>query len=861
MATTELKNDYQKLNAFKAEIAGIFKGTFISNSDALAEKIWEHCTSQSIDISLVGLSSVYSAEINAIKTNKQIDEQCRAVNLFLEKMNIDPAFQAFNRGNKIALETVKMEIVKPRTVALQVNDKGEKIFINAAPELAKTFLGRNEKVPQCVVLPRKTFREHLNFAEIEFLIYTNWLFQKQQKVVIICSGEQEIRLRKIIQLTLFGPDYDALLRTEKDPRMIKDYRRMRSFREILALRDDAGKKYELDDFIGFIHFVGDRAEIPMPSGDVFTVVEDPKNPEDIFYIYKESHLIARVDLYRSNKQEIDCPVERYPVSYDELGIYILDSGTGFSPDKHTTSFVLWLSGIPILVDPMAYSDEYLRRKGLPHQSIRYIFPSHMHADHDQGLYNYLLNGEKIIIMGPQIVVDQAIEKIAATINMPMEEAKQTVKTLILPVEKRVPLPGFENIDIEVTFGLHSIPTTMFKVYYKDAAGKTVKSLGYSGDTLYDPEKYEEWFAQGKIDRETIDTLKSFFKDVDIIIHEAGGGYIHTEYKKFAKDHPEKEIYWVHTQDTKADKGTIVQAGDHFSFIAEDPNKKLQRYMKLFDKAPLFGELSASEKLELSMLTSNDKGVSIERYEAGEIIMKEGDLPKDRSVYIISRGTIDLYKNNEGIDEYIGVSLGEGQPLGEMAQFQNNQGRRCATVKALSGVELIKVSEDIFTKFYQKFEEGYRKYATLRDAMDARNSPFKSLSQEVKDAIAVNMEMEEVKPKDYIIRRERSHNRKLFLITRGCVAVIVDRNGVGYRVGKGQVLGEMSLLEDGTPPSADVIAMQDHADKTAPVVLYSLSKEKFDKLKKEYPVIYYVLDGLRKDRQRQNEIAVQKNCYL
>jgi CRP-like cAMP-binding protein len=861
MAGLEIKNDYQKLNAFKAEIRDIFRGTFITNSDTMAEKIWEHCTSHSIDISLVGLSSVYSAEINNIKTNKDVNEQCRAVNLFLEKMNIDPAFQAFNRDNKINLETVRMEIVKPRTVALQVNDLGEKIFINAAPELAKTFLGRNEKVPQCVVLPKKTFREHLNFAEVEFLIYTNWLFQKHQKVIIICTGEQENRLRRIIQLTLFGPDYDTLLQTEKDPKMLKEYSRLRAFREILALRDDAGKKYVLDDFIGFINFQGDRAEIPMPSGEVFKVVEDPKNPEDVFHIYKGSHLIARVDLYRANKQEIDCPVERYPVSYDELGIYVLDSGTGFSPDKHTTSFVLWLSGIPVLVDPMAYSDDYLRRKGLPHQSIRYILPSHMHADHDQGLYNYLLNGEKIVIIGPQIVVNQAIEKISATIGISMEDAAQTVRTIILPVEKRVPLPGFDNIDIEITYGFHSIPTTMFKVFYKDAAGKTVKSLGYSGDTIYDPEKYGGWIAEGKIDRETIDTLKSFFKDTDIIIHEAGGGYIHTEYPKFAKDHPDKEIYWVHTQETNAEKGTILQAGQHFSFIAEDPNKRLQRYMKLFDKTPLFGELSASEKLELSMLTSNDKGITIERYEAGETIMKEGDLPKDRSVYIISRGTIDLYKNQDGIDEYIGVSLGEGQPLGEMAQFQNNKGLRCATVKALSGVELIKVSEDIFNKFYQKLEDGYRKYATLRDAMDARNSPFKSLSQEVKDAIAVNMEREEIKPKDFIIRKERSHNRKLYLITGGCVAVIVDRNGVGYRVGKGQVLGEMSLLEDGTPPSADVLAMEDHADKSAPVILYSLSKEKFDKLKKEYPVIYYVLDGLRKDRLRQNELAAQKKCYF
>ncbi|OHD53522.1 MAG: hypothetical protein A2Y33_03885 [Spirochaetes bacterium GWF1_51_8] len=861
MPERNISNDPRKLDEFKAEVKELFRDTFITNPSYLAEKIWTHYVEYSMDISLLTLSSVYSSEINGIKTLKDSEAQCRSVNQFLEKMNLEPAFQAFVRDGKISLETVNMEIVKPRTVALEVNDIGEKIFINAAPELAKTFLARNERVPQCVVLPGKTFRDHLNFAEVEFLIYTNWILQKEQKVIIICTPEQEERLRRVIQLTIFGPDYDTLLVTETNPQTIKEYKRLKCFCEILALRDINGRRYDTEDFIGFINFKKGKADIMMPSGQVFTVAEDSVNPDDVFNIYKGDYLIARVDLYRANKQEIDCPVERYPVSYDELGVYVLDSGTGFSVDKHTTSFVLWLSGVPVLVDPMAYSDEYLRRKGLPHQAIRYIFLSHIHADHDQGLYNYLLSGEKIVLIGPEHVVKQALEKVAATVNTSLAEASEMVKTLILPIEKRVPLPGFDNIDIEITYGFHSIPTAMFKVYYKDASGKTVKSLGYSGDTIYDPVKYEQWVNEGKLDRETVDTLKGFFKDADIVIHEAGAGIIHTEYQKFYRDHSDKEIYWVHTQSTELDQGKVLLAGEHFSFIEEDQNKKLQRFMKLFDKTPLFGELSASEKLDLSMLTARNQGVSVERYEAGEVIMKEGDDPNDRSVYIISRGTIDLYKTTDGVEEYIGVSLGEGQPLGEMAQFHNNQGKRCATVKALSGVELIKVNEEIFSKFYQKLEEGYKKYANLREAMDARNSPFKSLSQEVKDAIAVNMEKEEVKPKDFIIRRERSHNQKLYLITRGCVAVIVDRNGVGYRVGKGQILGEMSLLDEGTSPSADVIAMGDAEDKCASVIVYTLSKEKFDKLTKEFPVIYYVLDGLRKDRLRQNETALKKQTYL
>ncbi len=89
------------------------------------------------------------------------------------------------------------------------------------------------------------------------------------------------------------------------------------------------------------------------------------------------------------------------------------------------------------------------------------------------------------------------------------------------------------------------------------------------------------------------------------------------------------------------------------------------------------------------------GVSRERFDAGEVIFREGD-PGDR-MYAIIQGEVEILREEPGKGETVLARLGPGQYFGEIALVST--GPRVATVRTLTPVELAVMGRSDFAALY------------------------------------------------------------------------------------------------------------------------------------------------------------------
>ena len=81
------------------------------------------------------------------------------------------------------------------------------IQFGSPPETIKDTMKLPGGVPEIFILPEKMFNwiKGISIAEIEFPLYWNYFIQKK-KTVIICREEQYIKIRKVIEESVFGPE-------------------------------------------------------------------------------------------------------------------------------------------------------------------------------------------------------------------------------------------------------------------------------------------------------------------------------------------------------------------------------------------------------------------------------------------------------------------------------------------------------------------------------------------------------------------------------------------------------------------------------------------------------------------------------
>jgi hypothetical protein len=217
--------------------------------------------------------------------------------------------------------------------------------------------------------------------------------------------------------------------------------------------------------------------------------------------------------------------------------------------------MLCAGGGLLLFDPSAGSFDAFRAAGFDMKNIRGIFISHLHADHDQGLYRFLDAAPGLPVFAGGAVFDSLAGKLDILYG---EGASRTFNLTRLTAGGTTGLDG-PGVDVTCDYGFHSIPSMMMKIRFRDE--KFAKHVvGYSGDTLYDPVR----FRSESFDREYREALEGFFADADTIIHEAGAGLIHTDPEDLIPFLAEKQrVFWLHTprtNDNGFSRGFILEKG-------------------------------------------------------------------------------------------------------------------------------------------------------------------------------------------------------------------------------------------------------------------------------------------------------------
>src|SRR5262249_47208816 len=313
------------------------------------------------------------------------------------------------------------------------------------------------------------------------------------------------------------------------------YQFLRTAHELYAARHDGSPESPLlgvDAYVDFFTLDGEATVIPLPSAevrvapsgrgfDVRIAQPDGRSSE------KKLEVGTPPRLLRPIPAELREAVQ-FASDRRRLGVTPLGTSHGFDASGDFTSFIIWVNGKGILVDPSSEALAYLDQIGVAPQDVLYVFLTHVHADHDAGLVEKLMSGSQTRVIASDPVFHAFIEKARLVTGRDFER-EGLVRHISANPGHRVRIEVADELArLDTRWNLHPIPTNGFKLTF---GGRT---LGYSGDTQYDPAMLEDLRRRGTLTEPQFEDLMYFFwtrdgkPTVDLLYHEAGIPPIHTD---------------------------------------------------------------------------------------------------------------------------------------------------------------------------------------------------------------------------------------------------------------------------------------------------------------------------------------------
>ena len=211
-----------------------------------------------------------------------------------------------------------------------------------------------------------------------------------------------------------------------------------------------------------------------------------------------------------------------------FGVTFVGVGSGFSHDKENSSLIVWAENKGIMIDVVADNNSVLLNYGINKNNVNHVFLTHVHSDHDAGVLENLLEKRKTYLISSRIIYESFLRKTQALTSLSRNSIERFVEFVEVEPNKKIKIPEFDNTFFEFDYSLHSIPTGRCKITY--AKGKIQKTISHSGDTKYDIPKVNAWYAKGAFTQTRKNEILSFIWDADLIIHDVGGGILHTNYE-------------------------------------------------------------------------------------------------------------------------------------------------------------------------------------------------------------------------------------------------------------------------------------------------------------------------------------------
>ena len=374
-----------------------------------------------------------------------------------------------------------------------------------------------------------------------------------------------------------------------------------------------------------------------------------------------------------------------PLEKPFMGVTYLGVGSGFSHQRKNSCLIIWSEGQGIMVDAFSENNDTILRYGITDKDINYIILSHVHSDHDSGLIEKILSGQRIRLITTRIIFESFLRKVQAISLFPQDVLEEFVDFLEVEVGERFKLPGFKRTYLQFDYSLHSIPACRFKVIYRPPGGKE-KTISHSGDTKYDVDLTYRWWEMGNFSRKRRDSVLGFVWDADLIIQEVGGGNLHTELGSL-----------THFDSALAKKVVLVHQHKepfphpYFRFACEGETDVVikSRKTQARTKVNLINDMMLFKEVKKTQLARIVKESKIQKFKSGETVFSKNEIGD--TFFVILNGFAEIC-----INKHHSVVYEKGMFFGELAIATPNPHRR-ATVKAMSDLTLLRIPK----KFYQQ----------------------------------------------------------------------------------------------------------------------------------------------------------------
>jgi CRP-like cAMP-binding protein len=705
-----------------------------------------------------------------------------------------------------------------------VQVEAETIIFGSPPEIIKVLLNRHQPLPTTVVLPANFFWLEAVQAEIEFPLY-HFLFlrggfQRGEKLKVIGTADQIERIRQLLKLTLLGPD-DHLMRKWHIPQ--PEIAQHLAVSHHFALKRQDGAIADVDDLVEFIAFQDGKTEL---KG--LQIKIESRNSFSLTW-RGETHFLD-LNFFKRQPPPLEIrAAASFQLKRPAFGLLALSHCTsGFDPTGFTTGLVLFINSMALLVDGPSWTKDHLRTFGLSINEIKGTFLSHTHGDH-ASVIDTIMRGHKVNLITTKEIYRSFILKVSLLIGWPEDKIKKMIHCLEVSLDKPFYWYG---ATFKFFRSVHSIPTIGFEVNYSG------KKIIYSGDTIWGV-PLQNLFAAGLVNQATYAPLANIFTaKADLIIMDGGGGLIHPDPAEINQLplSVKRKTFLTHRSSLPAGITglNLISPGQQWELIPA-PTVSLGD-INAIQNSPLIANLSPEW---LNTIYSQGK---IDLVDTGQVILHEGEPGKD--FYIIIDGAFSIIQDNHKI-----IRLDTGDFFGELPILADNL---CTvTVRATTKGRLMVIPRSVFLQLANQTTLGKRllKLHQMRPAL-LQCGWVKELPLQIIDRLAEKVSRRFFKSGEMITHKGEQGD-EIFYLERGKAGVFLTINGQTEKIGsldKNQFFGEIAVLRDGIR-TATVIA---EADISSLV----LRRRDFERLKREYPILFYAMGVIAEERIFSSHILPQ-----
>ena len=525
-----------------------------------------------------------------------------------------------------------------------------------------------------------------------------------------------------------------------------------------------------------------------------------------FEVYQPKRRKISINILKPDlppKPDIVTPLEK-----PFMGVTYLGVGSGFSHDRKNSCLIVWSEGKGIMVDAFNEHNESVLRYGVTEKDISYIILSHVHSDHDSGLIEKILSGQRVKLITTRIIFESFLRKVQGISRFPKEVIEDFVDLLEVEAGDEIKLPGFKHTYLLFDYSLHSIPAGRFKVSYRPP-GRKEKVISHSGDTKYDEDLTHRWWEMGNFSRKRRDSILGFIWDGDLIIQEVGGGNLHTELASLTDINPAiaKKVVLVH-QHKEPFKHPYFRFADEGETDVLIKNKK----SKVRTKLDLIKDMVLFEGVKKSQLANIVKQSKIQKLKSGTIVFSKNEIGNEFFVILDGFAEIGINKNKSVVYE-------KGMFFGELAVSTTNPYRR-ATVKALSDLTLLEIPKKFYTQ------------SSLPKIIDEFYQMGNYFNNIIRPGLIASLGFGDLRhwKKDDSIFAKDLNVGLIFIIISGKVKVCSERTKNVAFLSSGDIMGQI-------PDWKHVPLMDRAVTHTDQVLAVGISINELDQLFRLYPSFY------------------------